>query len=112
MALQRKGENWAFGASGVSAAGIVEVTGYTVRREYTTQIEGKDTDGEIGAFLYGGEKYMISVEGYASDGNLPAIGGDLAASGLTGTIMSREITGKNNDFVLVKVDGIGFPNIT
>lgn len=111
MALQRKGQNWDFGALGVSADGIAEVTGFTVRREYTTQIEGKGSDGEIGAFLYGGEKFLITVEGYAESGNLPAIGGSISARGLSGTVMSREITGKNNDFVLVRVEGIGFPNI-
>lgn len=111
MALQRKGENWDYGAVGVSADGIVEVTEYSARREYMTQVEARGSDGEVGAHLYGTEKITISVSGYAEEGNLPAIGGDITVKGLSGTIMSREITGKNNDFVLVKVEGIGYPAI-
>lgn len=112
MALQRKGANWAFGADGVSAAGIVEVTGYSCRREYTTQIEGKDHTGEIGAFLYGGEKFTLSVEGYATSQNLPSVGGTITVGGVTGTIMNVEVTGSNEDFTRCRVEGIGYPAIT
>lgn len=112
MALQRMGANWDFGALGVSATGIVEVTGFTVRREYGTQVEGVKGDGDVGAFLYGKEKYTIEVEGYAEPGNLPEIGGALAAKGLSGRIMSAEVTGSAEDFVRMRVSGVGYPGLS
>ena len=113
MALQRKGASWDFGiASGVSCVGIVEVTGYTVRREFGTQVEGVGGDGEIGAFLYGKEKHSIQIEGYANPGDLPAVGGAISAKGLSGWVMSVEQTGSAEDFVRVRVDGVGYPAIS
>jgi hypothetical protein len=111
MALQRKGADWDFGALGITCEGIVEVTGFTVRREYSTQIEGKGADGEIGAFLYGGEKLAITIEGYAETGNLPAAGGEISVKGISGTVMSVEMQGSNEDFTRVRVEGVGYPNI-
>lgn len=112
MALQRKGAQWDFGATGVSATGIVEVTGYTARREYGTQVEGIGADGEIGAFLYGKEKHTITVEGYANPGDLPTIGGDISVKGISGTITNVEVTGSAEDFVRCRVEGIGYPAIS
>lgn len=109
MALSRKGQNWDFGATGVSCDGIVEVTGFTARREYGTQVEGVGANGEIGAFLYGKEKYTITVEGYAVTGNLPAVGGAISIKGINGTVMSVEVTGSNEDFTRCRVEGIGYP---
>lgn len=111
MALQRKGADWDFGTVGVSCAGIVEVTGFTVRKEYGTQVEGTGADGEIGAFLYGKEKHIIEIEGYAQTGDLPAIGGDISVKGLSGTVMSMEIIGSNEDFTKCRVSGLGYPAI-
>jgi hypothetical protein len=112
MALQRKGAAWDFGALGVTATGIVEVTGFTCRREYGTQVEGVGSDGEIGAFIYGKEKHTIEVEGYAATGDLPAAGGAITAKGLAGTIMSVEVTGSAEDFTKCRVSGIGYPAIS
>ena len=111
MSLQRKGATWAFGTTDVTCDGITEVTGYSARREYGTQVEGIGADGEIGAFLYGKEKHTISVEGYAATGNPPAVGGNMSVKGISGTVMNVEVTGSNQDFLRVKVEGIGYPAI-
>ena len=112
MALQRKGAQWEFGTTGESCTGITEVTGYSARREYGTQVEGIGADGEIGAFLYGKEKHTISVEGFAAAGDPPSVGGTMSVKGIHGTIMNVEVTGSNQDFLRVKVEGIGYPGIT
>jgi hypothetical protein len=111
MALQRKGENWDFGTVGVTCAGIVEVTGFTCRREYATQIEGAKADGEIGALLYGKEKYTIEIEGYAATGDLPEIGGAIELKGISGVVMGIEIVGSNEDFTKCRVSGLGYPDV-
>ena len=112
MALQRKGADWDFGTIGVTCEGIVEVTGFTCRKEYATQIEGAKSDGEIGALLYGKEKFTIEIEGYAATGDLPAIGGINNLKGISGVVMSNEIIGSNEDFTKCRVSGLGYPAIS
>jgi hypothetical protein len=111
MALSRIGASWVFGVGSATAAGIVEVTGFSARRENSIQVEGKDSGGDIGAFLYGGEKLTLTVEGYASAISLPAVGGSMSVAGEDGKIMSVEVVGQNEDFVKVRVEGLAFPNI-
>lgn len=109
MALTRQGSDWGFGSEGVTCVGIVEVTGYTARREFGTQVEGVGANGEIKAFLFGKEKYAITIEGYAADGELPEVGGAISLKGLNGTVMSIEVTGSSEDFIRCRVEGIAYP---
>ena len=103
-------EAWPFGINpNISVDGIVEVTSYTVRREKTIIVEGKGSDGEFGAVLIGGEKLNISAEGYAAAEALPQAGGAITIFSIQGTVVSVECTGSNEDFVKVRVEGIGYP---
>ena len=115
MALERINGSaaWAFGVnSGVSVDGIVEVISYAVKRDKTLIVEGKGQDGEFQAVLIGGEKLNISAEGYANSETLPAAGGPISIFTISGVVTSVEIVGSNEDFVKVRVQGIGYPSIT
>ena len=115
MALTRitGSSNWAFGVnSSVSVSGIVEVISYSVKRDKTTIVEGKGQDGEFKAVLIGGEKLSIQAEGYASAESLPQAGGAISIFAVVGIVTSVEIVGSNEDFVKVRVQGIGYPAIT
>jgi len=104
--------DWPFSVNpSISIDGIAEVTSYQVRREKTLIVEGKGSDGEFGAVLIGGEKLTISAEGYAEAESLPAAGGDITIFSINGTVTSVEIIGTNEDFVKVRVEGIGYPNL-
>ena len=101
---------WPFSInSNISIAGIAEVISYTVRREKTVIVEGKGHDGEFAAVLIGGEKLSISAEGYAEAESLPDAGGAINIFSIQGFVTSVEIVGSNEDFVKVRVEGIGYP---
>lgn len=102
--------DWPFSINpAISIDGIAEVTSYQVRREKTVIVEGKGGDGEFKAVLIGGEKLSISAEGYAAAESLPEAGGAIAIFTINGTVTSIEIIGSNEDFVKVRVEGIGYP---
>jgi hypothetical protein len=111
MALTQKGQAWDYGVSGVSAAGIVSVTGFTITDEFGTTIEGVDVNGEVASFLYGKTKFTLSVEGYCAPGQAPTIGGSITIAGVIGTIIKSEKTGSNQDLSHYKAEGPAYPAI-
>jgi hypothetical protein len=113
MALQRKGQQWKFGVPGVAVQGIASVTSYTVRREFSTLVEGKDVDGEYAAVLYGGEKFAFEAEGYCNADNVPTLtGASWSAGGLNGFLTSAELVGDHEGLMKVRVSGTGYANIS
>ena len=97
------------GITGVTITGMTEIISVTVRRTNTTQIEAKKSDGDISAIAFGGEKYEFEAEGYTTETEVPTLdAASWTAYGLEGKLMSTEIVGSNEDFVKVRVSGIGF----
>jgi hypothetical protein len=112
MALQRKGQPWKHGVPGVTVAGIASITSYTVRRELSTLVEGKDTEGEYAAVLYGGEKFAFEAEGYCTSENVPTLtGANWSAGGVNGFLISAEVVGDHEGLMKVRVSGTGYANI-
>ncbi len=113
MALTRKGnQNLLFGAAGVSANGIVIVTGYSVRNEFSLNVEGRGSLGEVEAWVLGSKKYSITIEGYCQTSTPPAIGGDVTVGTLTGTITSAQVDATNEDFAKCRVEATGYEDVT
>ena len=110
MALTIHGDNeLKAGITGVTITGMNQIISVTVRRTNTTLIEAKKSDGDIAAIAYGGEKYEFEAEGYTSEEEVPVLdSADWTAYGLTGKLMSTEIVASSEDFVKVRVSGIGF----
>jgi hypothetical protein len=95
--------------AGTVITNINEIISITVRRINSTQIEAKKSNGDIAAIAYGGEKYEMEAEGYTTQSQVPALtNATWTAFGLTGRVMSYEILGSNEDFVKLRVSGIGF----
>lgn len=94
----------------VVISNMTEVISCTARRIFTTQIEAKRSNGDIAAVAYGGEKFEFEAEGYTTTSSVPQIrDANWTAFGLAGRIMSYEILGSNEDFVKLRVSGIGIP---
>lgn len=112
MALTRKGANYAFGTSGFTVAGIDSVTAATAGREYTTNVTAKDTEGEVAAHLYGGERTSFTAEGYVLGAVEPvALGGLASVAGVQGVVTRSNITASNEDFAKVSVEGEAYASI-
>lgn len=95
--------------AGTVITNINEIISITVRRINSTQIEAKKSNGDIAAIAYGGEKYEMEAEGYTTANQVPALNNATwTAFGVNGRVMSYEILGSNEDFVKLRVSGIGF----
>ena len=108
MALQRKGADWKFGTQGINVSGMDVVTSFSSGSEYSIVTEAKDSEGEIGAVLYGGRKYFFEAEGYGQ--SAPDLGGSVDLPGVAGDswITKVENIGSNEDFQKFRVSGIGY----
>jgi hypothetical protein len=94
----------------VTISGMTEIISVTVRRTNSTQIEAKKSNGDIAAIAYGGEKFEFEAEGYTTATEVAELAGATwTAFGLTGRLMSTEVVASNEDFVKVRVSGIGIP---
>lgn len=111
MALAQKGQAWDYGVAGVSAAGIVSVTGFTATDEFGTQVEGTDEQGEVASFLMGKSKVTLKVEGYCAQGVPPVKGGAIAIAGYEGFILKAEKSGSNQDLSHYVAEGVCYPQI-
>lgn len=99
--------------TGVTISGMTEIISVTVRRVNSTQIEAKKSNGDIAAIAYGGEKFEFEAEGYTTATAVASLSGATwSAFGLNGRLMSTEIVASNEDFVKVRVSGIGIPGGT
>jgi hypothetical protein len=99
--------------AGTQITNMTEIISITVRRINSTQIEAKKSNGDIAAIAYGGEKYEMEAEGYTTVTQVPNLAGATwTAFNLTGRVMSYEILGSNEDFVKLRVSGIGFAGAT
>jgi len=102
-------EEFQAGIVGVTISGMAEIISVTVRRTNTTQIEAKKSDGDLAAIAFGGEKYEFEAEGYTTEEEVPVLtNATWTAYGLEGNLMSLEIVASNEDFMKVRVSGIGF----
>lgn len=113
MALTRKGANYAFGTAGFSVDGIDSLTSVSAGREYTINTTAKDTEGEVAAHLYGGEKNTFNAEGYVTGAVTPvALGGSATVAGVSGVITRSSIQSSNEDFAKVSVEGEAYAAIS
>lgn len=104
MALNTLGSTsyGSIGASG-SATGIYSVISATNSEEYGATAKAKDASGDIkAAYLYKAIG-TVTVNGYASAYEAPALGGTATANGQTGTIMSSNFQASNQDFAKATV---------
>jgi hypothetical protein len=111
MALTRKGANYDYGTAGVTATGLDSVTNYEVSSEYETDVQARDSNGEVAAWLFGDQRNEMSIEGYAETATLPALGGILTIKGKNGVCTRASIVGSNEDFAKVRMEGKGYDNI-
>jgi hypothetical protein len=94
----------------VTIEGVDEIISITVRRVNSVQIEAKAQSGDIAAIAYGGEKFEMEAEGYTTASSVPSVtGAEWTAFGCTGKVMSAEIVGSNEDFVKLRISGLGMP---
>jgi hypothetical protein len=111
MALTRKGANYDYGTTGVTATGLDSVTNFEVSSEYETDVQARDSNGEVAAWLYGDQRNEMSVEGFAETAALPALGGILTIKGKNGIITRASVVGSNEDFAKVRMEGKGYEGI-
>lgn len=118
MALTRKG-SLAFGigtATGgltaPTATGISAVQSAEVSEEYTVNVDGKDTNGETVAHVYGNAKATMRVEGFNTAATLPTLGSPLSVGGKDGVVMRSNIQASNEDFVKLSVEGEKFAGVS
>ncbi|MDR1279867.1 MAG: hypothetical protein LBK99_03480 [Opitutaceae bacterium] len=118
MPLIRKGANYAFGSKGVSATGLVSVTGFDAGREFETDVQAKDENGVVASHLYGNEKNNASAEGFVdlaqgdiSDMEVPQLEGTITVGDITVPVMRSSIQGSNEDFVKARLEGSGYKDI-
>ena len=118
MALTRKG-SLAFGigtaAGGLTpptVTGIDAVQSAEVTDEYTVNVQGKDSNGETVAHVYGDAKATMRVEGLHTAATLPTIGAAITVGGKAGVVMRASVQASNEDFVRISVEGEKYAGVS
>ena len=118
MALTRKG-SLAFGigtaGGGMTAptvTGIDAVQSAEVTDEYTVNVQGKDSNGETVAHVYGDAKATMRVEGLHTAATLPTIGAAITVGGKAGVVMRASVQASNEDFVRISVEGEKYAGVS
>ncbi|MEI6715724.1 MAG: hypothetical protein WCO60_18380 [Verrucomicrobiota bacterium] len=100
-------------ATGTTHAGLQQVTGVSVKKEFTINVEAVDDNGDTVGLLLGGEKQTISVEGYSSALDAPDPGGTISAAGITNADVTKtSVTASQSDFTKIHIEAEKYPNLS
>ena len=118
MALTRKG-TLAFGMGSVglatptggAAAGISAVQSAEITDEFTVNVQGKDTGGEVTTHVYGDTKHTARVEGLHTAATLPSLGDALTVGSKEVVVNRATVQASNEDFVRISIEGEGYNSI-
>lgn len=93
--------------SGVSVAGISQVTQVSDGQEYGQISRAKDSTGELASIFFSKGTHSSEISGYTSTFGAPALGGPIFGVGGTQKIMQSQLQASNQDFAKVTVTGKG-----
>jgi hypothetical protein len=95
------------GAGDATVQGISHPTSGSAEKSLGTVVRAKDAEGNVVAALVGKESYALSVTGYSTAADGPALGADISVAGLDGKVISVNIEKSVEDFSRFTAEGRG-----
>jgi hypothetical protein len=109
MAIMTLSGTGIVGAGDASTPGITHPTSGSAEKSYGTTVRAKNSEGDVVAALVGKESYSMSVTGYSTNADGPALGDEIEVAGLAGKVISVNVERSVEDFSRFTAEGRGLP---